>query len=84
MTPLRQRMLEDMQMRNLSPNTRKSYVRQVEQFAVHFGKSPDRLGPEQIRTYLLTLVRRDPSCNHFNVSRCALRFLYRVTLANGW
>jgi site-specific recombinase XerD len=73
-------MLEDMEMRNLSPNTRKSYVRQVAQFALHFGKSPDQLGPEEIRTYLLSLVRRDASCNQFNVSRCALRFFYRVTL----
>jgi site-specific recombinase XerD len=73
-------MLEDMEMRNLSPNTWKSYVRQVAQFAMYFGKSPDQLGPEEIRTYLLSLVRRDASCNHFNVSRCALRFFYRVTL----
>ena len=80
MTPLRQRMLEDMEMRNMSPNTRKNYVRQVAQFAVHFGKSPDQLGPEEIRTYLLSLVRRDASCNQFNVSRCALRFFFRVTL----
>jgi integrase/recombinase XerD len=80
MTPLRQRMLEDMEMRNLSPNTRKSYVRQVAQFAEHFGKSPDQLGPEEIRTYLLSLVRRDASCNQFNVSRSALRFFFRVTL----
>jgi integrase/recombinase XerD len=80
MTSLRQRMLEDMEMRNLSPNTQKNYVRQVAQFAVHFGKSPDQLGSEEIRTYLLSLVRRDASCNQFNVCRCALRFLFRVTL----
>jgi integrase/recombinase XerD len=80
MTPLRQRMLEDMEMRNLSPNTQKSYVRQVARFAEYFGKSPDQLGPEEIRRYLLSLVRRDASCNQFNVSRCALGFFYRVTL----
>ena len=80
MTPLRQRMLEDMEMRNMSPNTRKNYIRQVAQFAMHFGKSPDQLGPEEIRTYLLSLVRRDESCNQFNVCRCALRFFFRVTL----
>jgi integrase/recombinase XerD len=80
MTPLRQRMLEDMEMRNLSPKTQQSYVRQVAQFAKHFDKSPDQLGPEEIRTYLLSLVRRDASCNQFNVSRCALRFFYEVTL----
>jgi integrase/recombinase XerD len=80
MTPLRQRMLEDMEMRNMSPNTRKIYVRRVEQFAMYFGKSPDQLGPEEIRSYLLSLVRRDASCNQFNASRCALRFFFRVTL----
>jgi len=80
MTPLRQRMLEDMEMRNLSARTQKSYVRQVAQFAKHFDKSPDQLGAEEIRTYLLSLVRRDASCNQFNVSRCALRFFYEVTL----
>jgi integrase/recombinase XerD len=80
MTPLRQRMLEDMEMRNLSPRTQKSYVGQVAQFAKHFGKSPEQLGPEEIRAYLLSLVRRDASCNQFNVSRCALRFFYEVTL----
>ncbi len=80
MTPLRQRMLEDMEIRNLSPNTQKNYLRQVAQFAMHFGKSPDQLGPEEIRTYLLSLVRRDASCNQFNVCRSALRFFFRVTL----
>jgi integrase/recombinase XerD len=80
MTPLRQRMLEDMEMRNLSPKTQKNYVGQVARFAKHFDKSPDQLGPEEIRRYLLSLVRRDASCNQFNVSRCALRFFYEVTL----
>jgi integrase/recombinase XerD len=80
MTPLRQRMLEDMEMRNLSPRTQQCYVRQVAQFAKHFDKSPDQLGPEEIRTYLLSLVRRDATGNQFNISRCALRFFYAVTL----
>ena len=50
MTPLRQRMLEDMQVRNLSPHTQASYCQQVSQFARYFGKSPEDLGPEDIRT----------------------------------
>jgi integrase/recombinase XerD len=51
MTPLRQRMIEDMQVRNLSPDTQSTYVLQVSLFARHFGKTPDQLGPEDIRSY---------------------------------
>ena len=51
MTILRQRMSEDMQVRNFSQNTQLSYLQQVSLFARHFGKSPDVLGPEEIRTY---------------------------------
>jgi len=53
MTYLRQRMSEDMQIRNLSPNTQLSYVQQVSLFARYFDKSPEILGPEDIRTYQL-------------------------------
>jgi hypothetical protein len=49
MTSLRQRMIEDMQVRNLSVLTQASYVQQVSLFARHFNKSPELLGPEQIR-----------------------------------
>ncbi len=45
MTPLRQRMSEDMQLRNLAPHTQRSYLQQISQYARHFGKSPDLLGP---------------------------------------
>jgi hypothetical protein len=51
MTALRQRMLEDMKIRNLALNTQDSYLRQVSQFARHFGRSPDLLGQEEIRSY---------------------------------
>ena len=51
MTSLRQRMIEDMQVRNLSVNTQDSYIQQVSRFARHFQKSPDLLGAEQIRAY---------------------------------
>ena len=56
MTPLRQRISEDMQVRNLSPQTRLSNLQQVSQFARHFGRSPDLLGPDDIRTYQLHLT----------------------------
>ena len=51
MTPLRQRMTEDMQVRNLSPRTQSTYLLQVSLFARHFHKSPELLGPEAIRAY---------------------------------
>ena len=50
MTPLRQRMTEDMQVRNLALNTQTSYVQQVSLFARYFNRSPELLGPEDIRT----------------------------------
>ena len=56
MTSLRQRMIEDMQIRNLAVHTQESYVQQVSLFARHFNKSPELLGPEQIRAYQVYLT----------------------------
>jgi site-specific recombinase XerD len=84
MSPLRQRMLEDMQLRNLAPNTRKAYLERVSQFARYFGKSPERLGPDDLRAYQLYLVREKKASWSFVVQTvCALRFLYRITLRRG-
>ena len=81
MTPLRQRMIEDMTLRNLAPGTIKAYVRCVADFARYFRTSPDRLGPEHVRTFLLHLLdERRVSPGLANQYRFALRFLYRVTL----
>jgi site-specific recombinase XerD len=81
MTPLRQRMIEDMQMRNLSPHTIDAYVRAVAQFAKHFGKSPELLDGEQVRQYLLYLVQeRRVSWSRYNLARCGLQFFYQITL----
>ena len=49
MTPLRRRMTEDMQDRNLSPCAQDTYIRQVSLFTCHCGMFPERLGPEQFR-----------------------------------
>jgi site-specific recombinase XerD len=85
MTTLRQRMLEDMQIRNLSPRTQNQYLVSVSTFAKHFGKPPDRLGPEEIRSYQLFLLHQKGLCpSSLNVTVCALRFLYRVTLKQDW
>jgi len=85
MTPLRQRMLQDMQVRNLARNTQTSYVQQVSLFARYFGKSPEALGREEIRTYQIYLTNEkklDPGSIVIAVS--ALRFLYKITLRKEW
>jgi len=80
MTPLRQRLIQDMQLRNLSPETIKGYVHYVAEFAKHFGRSPAQLTPEHARQYQLHLLRKKVGWSTFNQSVCALRFLYGTTL----
>jgi site-specific recombinase XerD len=85
MTALRQRMLEDMCIRNFTPSTKKTYITYVAAFAGHFWKSPDRLGLEDIRTYQLHLVeKKRVSPSYLNAIVCALRFFYCVTLRRDW
>jgi integrase/recombinase XerD len=85
MTALRRRMIEDMTLRNLAPLTIQVYVERVATFARYFNVSPQRLGPDQIRAYLLYLVQeRHVSWSYFNQARCALQFLYRITLGKDW
>jgi len=85
MTPLRQRMIEDMRVRNLSPNTQRLYVDRVAKFAQYFGKSPELLGPEDIRTYQVYLMnQKRASTSMLQQTVCALRFLYRSTLGKEW
>jgi integrase/recombinase XerD len=84
MTPLRQRMLQDMQMRNLSPHTLEAYVRAVARLAAYYKTSPDRLDLEQVRGFLVHLVEQQVSFGLFNQVRCALVFFYRVTLGRDW
>jgi integrase/recombinase XerD len=85
MTPLRRRMIDDMSLRNLAPKTIESYVQRVSGFARHFNSSPEHLGPDHVRAYLLHLVHeRRLSWSHYNQVRSALRFLYRVTLKQDW
>jgi site-specific recombinase XerD len=78
-------MIEDMQIRNLAVNTQESYTQQVFQFARYFQKSPELLGPEQIRAYQVYLTNEKKlSTGSIVIAISALRFLYRVTLRKDW
>src|SRR5437879_6352847 len=85
MTSLRQRMTEDMQVRNLALNTQTCYVQQVSLFARHFDKSPEQLGPEDIRAYQVYLTNEKKLApGSILIAVAALRFLYKVSLKKGW
>jgi len=85
MTPLRQRMIEDMQLRHLSPHTQRAYLTHVARFARLFHRSPELLGPPEIRAYQLHLTRDlQFSPSSIGVANAALRFVYKVTLKRGW
>jgi site-specific recombinase XerD len=78
---LRQRMIDDMTVRNFAPNTIVCYLKQVSYFARHFGRSPERLGAEEIRSYQIYLAKeRKVSVSSRTVAVSALRFFYAVTL----
>jgi integrase/recombinase XerD len=78
---LRQRMIDDMTVRNLAPNTMLCYLKQVHYLARYFRKSPEQLSPEDIREYQLYLTQdRKVSVNSRLVAMTALRFLYGITL----
>jgi integrase len=85
MTPLRKRMLEELQLRNYADFTIERYLDAVRGFAKFIGESPDQASPEQIREYLLHLVKdRKASPNTVQVHRAALKFLFVRTLNQPW
>src|SRR5689334_4142527 len=85
MTPLRKRMTEELQLRNYADFTIERYVDAVRSFAKFTGKPPDQAGPEQIRAYLLHLVKdRKSSPSTVQVHRAALKFLFVKTLNQAW
>jgi integrase/recombinase XerD len=78
MTTLRRRMMEDMQVRSLSPQTQATYVQQVSLFARHFNRSSELLGPEEIRSYQVYLTNeRKLAPSSISIAISALRFLYK-------
>jgi integrase/recombinase XerD len=80
MTPLRQRFIDDLRLRNYARRTIDTYVSRIACFAKHFGRSPDVLGPNEVRDFQLHLLERRVSWSSFNQAVCALRFLYGTTL----
>ncbi|MBC8164503.1 MAG: site-specific integrase [Bryobacteraceae bacterium] len=85
MTALRERMIEDMRVRNLAPLTQTTYVEHVLRFARYFNKSPEALGPEDIRAYQVYLTQeRELAPSSVLITVAALRFLYKVSLKKNW
>jgi site-specific recombinase XerD len=80
MSPLRQRFIDDLRLRNRSPQTIQAYVLAVKKFSRYCGRALERLGPDDIRRYQLHLIDAQASWSQFNQAVCALRFLYNVTL----
>ena len=85
MTPLRKRMLDELQLPNLSAPTTGAYIGASERFAQYFQKSPQQFGVGQVREYLLHLIRdQQARPNTVMVNRSALRFLCVCTLEQSW
>lgn len=85
MSPLRKRMLEDMQLKNFSAETQRSYIHYVSEYSNYFGISPRKLGLDDIRNYQLYLIeQRQLSPQSINAFVSAVKFLYTVTLEMPW
>ena len=85
MTKVRQRMMEELRLRNSSEETIRSYIESVKRFARYYDKSPDQMNAEQVRSYLLYLLEeRKLSWPAIHVNRAALRFLYVRVLRQHW
>ena len=85
MTPLRQRFIEDMQLRNFAPTTQRSYVHYVAEFARYFRRSPEQLDLEAVRHYQLHLIEQCKlSTASVNTFTSAVQFLYLTTLEMPW
>ena len=85
MTPLRKRMIEDMQLRGLSEITQDRYASAVRQLAEHYGKSPAKLDEEDLRQYFLYLKNdKQLSRSTCTVALCGIKFFYEYTLTREW
>ena len=85
MTRLKQRMIEDLQLRGLSPRTQEAYVRAVRQLAEHYGKTPDELTEEELRQYFLYLRNeKRASISVCRIALCGIKFFYQHSLKRAW
>jgi integrase/recombinase XerD len=85
MTPLRQRMLEDMQLHGLSARTQQTYLGAIRQLALHFGKAPDHITEDELRQYFLFLRNeRHAARSTMTIALCAIKFLFERTLQRPW
>jgi integrase/recombinase XerD len=85
MTALRQRMIEDMQLRGLSANTQDAYVHAMKQLAQYYNRSPEEISQEELRQYLLYLKNeKGVSRSTLTVALCAIKFFYQHTLQRPW
>jgi len=80
MTPLRQRFIDDLRIRNYAPSTIEAYLAGVVRLVKHFGRSPDQLGLEDLRAFQIHLLQSRVSWSQFNQIVCGLRFFYGTTL----
>jgi len=84
MSPLRQRMIENMKLAGLSPATQAAYIKAVRGLAAHYHRSPDQLSQEEVRSYLLHMRERGVARGTFKTSHYGVQFLYRDTLDRDW
>jgi site-specific recombinase XerD len=77
-------MIDDLKLRNRSPRTIETYISHVARFAKFHGRSPELLGPEEVRAYQMHLLAMTVSWSLFNQAVCALKFFYAVTLRVDW
>jgi len=85
MTHLRQRMIEDMQLRGLSESTQETYLRTVRQLAEHYGRSPDQISEEELRQYFLYLENdKQVAASTFTQALCGIKLFYEHTLGREW
>ena len=79
-SPLRQRMLDDMSVRKFTPDTQREYIRAVKRLAAFLGRSPDTATPEELRSFQLHLTETGVRPTSINATVTALRFFFKVTL----